>query len=122
MDANDMTGGHDEKFGPFNPATAEAGKLYLWDEMNEKGMSVIALQPTHVTPLGILAAVCVADEDDDARIREVRAVQAIFLPDGDKGYAYAETIPMGKYTSAELRKIADDYSRAAAFLESIEQD
>jgi hypothetical protein len=106
----------------FDPATAEVGKLYLWDEMNEEGMSIISLQPTYVTPLGILAAVCVADEDDDARIREVRSVQAIFLPDGDKGYAYAETIPMGKYTSAELRKIADDYSRAAAFLESIEQN
>ncbi|WP_225826851.1 hypothetical protein [Streptomyces naphthomycinicus] len=110
-----------DKFRPFNPATAQVGKLYRWDEMNKEGMSIISLRPTHVTPLGILAAVCVADEDEDARIREVRSVQAIFLPD-DNGYAYAETIPMGEYTSAELRKIADDYSRAAAFLESIERD
>ncbi|MEU6667595.1 hypothetical protein [Streptomyces sp. NPDC046727] len=101
----------------FEPRTAEVGTLYRWDALSDQ-QCVMALKPTHINRLGILADVYVLE---DGQTREVNA-QEMFLADGSGGYEMSEDIPMGRYTIAELQRIADEHARAAAFLRSIAQD
>ena len=116
MDVDKLGQVEAEELSSFDPKTAEAGKLYRWDGMSDE-RCLMAVRPTHVHRLGILADVFVWD---DGRMREVDA-QQMWLADGIDGYSLTENIPMGRYTFKDLQMIASEYARAATFIRSIVQ-
>jgi len=118
VDVGKLSQAEAEELPPFDPKTAEAGKLYRWDEMSDKRL-VTAVRPTHVNRLGILADVYAWES---GRWREVNA-QELLLADGYGHYSMPEFIPMSpSYWAEDLELIADEYARAAAFLRSIAED
>lgn len=116
MDIDQMSQAEAEQLASFDPKTAETGILYAWAAMSDD-RCFMAVRPTHINHLGILADVFVWD---DGRMREVH-VQGIWLADGMGGYSLPNNIPMGRYTFKDLQMIANEHARAATFFRSIGQ-
>ncbi|MFF4652398.1 hypothetical protein [Streptomyces sp. NPDC001380] len=115
MAYDDLTPAEAKTLPVFDPSTAEKGTAYYWEDMSDGGNVLVAV-PTARSSLGLSADVYGLEPDGTV----TRGVE-YFLADGQGGYRLPVYPGMGGLSSVELRRLAEEYSQAAAFLESIEQ-
>ncbi|MER6167233.1 hypothetical protein [Streptomyces violaceorubidus] len=114
MSGQELSNVNVDELSEFEPKAAKPGTFYKWPELSDENC-VMVLRPVHANRLGVLTDVFVLDGD---RLREVNG-REMFLADNSGEYFMAENIPMAYYTANDLKVIAGEYARAAAFLRSI---